>query len=180
MGSALPAREGHGGESMTIRVLVHIAAFFLPMLRGADLPVVMPLTQREFDALATRCAPGASVSTLRAIARVESAFNPLAVSINYPNKVGAELALGQRSVQLARQPRDLPEAIGWSRWLLSRGQTVSVGLMQVNSENFPALNLTLEQAFDPCTNVRIGWLLFSTKFEQARRVFGPGSTATRA
>lgn len=64
--------------------------------------------------------------------------------------------------------------------VLSRGQTVSVGLMQLNSENFLALNLSLEQAFEPCANVRIGWLLFSTKFEQARRVFGPGSTAMRA
>lgn len=116
MGSALPASEGYGGESMKIRAPVHIAAFFLPILCGADLPAVRLLTQREFDALATRCAPGAPVSTLRAIARVESAFNPLAVSINYPNKAGAGLGLGLKSVQLGRQPGDLTEAIRWSRW----------------------------------------------------------------
>jgi hypothetical protein len=35
LGSALPAPQGYGGESVT-HALVHIAAFFLPMLRCAD------------------------------------------------------------------------------------------------------------------------------------------------
>ena len=39
------------------------------------------------------------------------------------------------------------------RWLLKHGYTVSIGLMQVNIEVAPALNLQPKTLFEPCTNI---------------------------
>lgn len=61
-----------------MRVLASLALFF-PHL--AAQPASRPLTTAEFAAVAKSCTPDAPVSTLRAIAKVESAFNPLAISI---------------------------------------------------------------------------------------------------
>lgn len=148
---------------------------FLPALFAAD-----PLTPREFDGLAAKCAPTAPVPTLRAIARVESALYPLALSVNYPERAAAELRLGEGAVRLSRQPRSVEEALAWIRWLKSRRQTVSVGLMQINTEHLPALGVRIEQLFDPCTNIRTGWVILSSKLDQARRRFGNTATTIRA
>ena len=37
-----------------------------------------------------------------------------------------------------------------------RGDNVDMGLAQINSKNLPALGLTVEQVFDPCTNIAAG------------------------
>lgn len=133
------------------------------------LAVTLLLTPSEFDALANRCLPGIPVTTLRAIARVESAFYPLALSINYPQ---------QHSLALARQPANLYEALAWTKWLQARGLTVSIGLMQINSEHLATLRLTTEQAFDPCLNLQAGWLLFSSHYDRAAKTLGPGTQPT--
>jgi type IV secretion system protein VirB1 len=126
------------------------------------------LTPAEFAALTKRCIPGFPLNTVHAIARVESAFYPLALSVNYPDHAG---------VQLARQPANLREALAWTQWLHARGYTVSIGLMQVNSEHLKTLRLTAEQAFDPCLNLQAVWLIFSSHYERAAKTFGSSSPA---
>jgi type IV secretion system protein VirB1 len=39
---------------------------------------------------------------------------------------------------------------------VGRGESVDLGLAQINSKNLPALGLTVEQVFDPCTNIAAG------------------------
>ena len=114
------------------------------------------LPMATFNQLAARCAPNAAVDTLDAVALTESALHPYALSLNYPATVAAYNGLHNQEVYLTRQPATLPEAIHWTRWFHSRGYTVSIGLMQINSENAARYGVAVRQLFDPCTNVAIG------------------------
>jgi type IV secretion system protein VirB1 len=85
------------------------------------------------------CAPLVHADTARALVSVESAFNPWAIGV-----VGGVLV---------RQPRHRAEALATARALRSAGWNYSVGLGQINADNFARLGLTLESAFEPCTNL---------------------------
>jgi type IV secretion system protein VirB1 len=92
-----------------------------------------------FLALALACAPQVHADTARALVSVESAFNPWAIGV-----VGGELL---------RQPRHRAEALTTARALHAAGWNFSVGLGQINIGNFQRLGLTLDSAFEPCTNL---------------------------
>ena len=94
----------------------------------------------DFPALARDCAPLVHVSTAKALVDVESAFNPHAIGV-----VGGVLQ---------RQPRHRAEAVATAKQLLAGGWNFSVGLAQINVRNFGRLGLTVENAFEPCTNLR--------------------------
>jgi type IV secretion system protein VirB1 len=143
-------------------------------------PPLKPLSSAEFATLAKQCVPDAPPSTLRAITKVESAFHPLAISINYPEKASSALGLEEGSVALSRQPATLREAVQWTKWLYSRGLTVSVGLMQVNAEHLAGLGLSLEQAFEPCANLKAGWSILNARYRTAAAVLGKGQLALHA
>ena len=83
-------------------------------------------------------------------------FAPLRARFNYHATVAAYNGLHNQEVYLTRQPATLPEAIRWTRWFHNRGYTVSIGLMQINSENVAKYGVAVRQLFDPCTNVAIG------------------------
>ena len=136
-----------------------------------------PLAPSEFRALAQRCAPDVPVITLRAVARAESAFRPYALSLNYPKRTAAEQGLHGGGVFLARQPQTLDEARAWTRYLVNRGKTVSIGLLQINSEHAADFGLTPDQLFDPCTNMRVGARLLTAYYRQAAAVLGDGQQA---
>jgi Transglycosylase SLT domain len=59
----------------------------------------------------------------------------------------------------------------------SRGKTVSIGLLQINSEHAADFGLTWDQLFDPCTNMRIGAHLLTAYYRQAAAVLGDGQQA---
>jgi type IV secretion system protein VirB1 len=114
------------------------------------------LPMATFDELAAKCGPSAALDTLQAVALTESALHPFALSLNYPATVAAYNGLNNQEVYLSRQPETLAEAIRWTHWFHSHGYTVSIGLMQINSENAARFGVTVRQLFDPCTNVAIG------------------------
>ena len=136
-----------------------------------------PLAPSEFKALAQRCAVDVPVITLRAIARAESAFRPYALSLNYPKRTATEQGLHGGGMFLARQPRTLEEARAWAGYLVKRGKTVSIGLLQINSEHAADFGLTWDQLFDPCTNMRVGAHLLTAYYRQAAAVLGDGQQA---
>ena len=39
---------------------------------------------------------------------------------------------------------------------VGRGESVDMGLVQINSKNLPSLGLSVEHVFDPCTNIAAG------------------------
>lgn len=92
-----------------------------------------------FLALALACAPQVHTATARALVSAESAFNPWAIGV-----IGGVLA---------HQPRHRAEALATARALRTAGWNFSVGLGQINAGNFERLGLTLESAFEPCTNL---------------------------
>jgi type IV secretion system protein VirB1 len=109
-----------------------------------------------FNQIAAKCAPSAAVDTLLAVALTESGLHPYALSLNYPATVAAYNGLHNQEVYLTRQPTTLPEAMQWTRWFQSHGYTVSIGLMQISSENAASYGVTVRELFNPCTNVAIG------------------------
>ena len=136
-----------------------------------------PLAPNEFRALAQRCAADVPLITLRAIARAESAFRPYALSLNYPKRTAAEQGLHGGGMFLARQPRTLDEARAWTRYLVDRRKSVSIGLLQINSEHAADFGVTWDQLFDPCTNMRVGAHLLTAYYRQAAAVLGDGQQA---
>lgn len=95
-----------------------------------------------FLALAQQCAPTVAPQTMAAVVNVESGYNPYAIGV-----VGG---------RLARQPVSRDEAVATAKQLISDGWNFSVGVAQVNRYNLPKYSITYEQAFDACTNLRIG------------------------
>lgn len=77
------------------------------------------------------------------VVKVESSFNPYAIGV-----VGG---------RLARQPRNLPEALSTARMLEERGYNFSLGLAQVNRHNLARQGLdSYEKAFAICPNLQAG------------------------
>jgi len=97
------------------------------------------MSPASFLALTLACAPAVHVDTAQALVQIESGFNPWAIGV-----VGGALV---------RQPRRRAEALATARALQAQGWDFSVGLAQINERNFARLGLTLETAFEPCTNL---------------------------
>ena len=135
------------------------------------------LSVTSFETLAQSCAANVPASTLEAIARTESALHPYALSINRPHKLARSQGWNRGTITLERQPESLDEAIAWTKWLLAHGVTVSIGLLQVNSEHAKALHMTVEQLFEPCTNLWAGATLLATTYSATARAQGEGLSA---
>jgi type IV secretion system protein VirB1 len=125
------------------------------------------MTAPALGALFLVCAQNVAPATLFAIISAESANNPIAININGPFPV-------------KRQPRNVDEAVNLARSAINAGYTVDLGLMQVNSANLQKLELSLEQIFDPCTNIRAGAAILTDYYQVASRIHGEGQVALRA
>lgn len=101
-----------------------------------------PLSPNEFNALAKACAFGVSVEVLRSVASKESHFEPYALHDN-TRKVTRIAGNAKAAALLAEE------------WVAA-GDSVDVGLMQINAPNLAPLGLTLAQAFDPCSSLAAG------------------------
>ncbi|CAG9235722.1 Type IV secretion system protein virB1 [Paraburkholderia tropica] len=120
----------------------------------------------DFVTLAHQCAPTVDPTTLAAVVRTESAFNPYAIGV-----VGGHLV---------RQPRSLPEAVATAHSLESQGINFSMGLGQVNRTNLAKYGMTYETAFDPCLNLKAGGAILTDCYARAARMLGPGGPALKA
>ena len=108
-----------------------------------------------FLALALACAPQVHADTARALVSVESAFNPWAIGV-----VGGALV---------RQPRHRAEALATAKALQAAGWSFSIGLGQINVGNFERLGMTVESAFEPCTNLAAMQTVLAECFDRASR-----------
>jgi type IV secretion system protein VirB1 len=106
-----------------------------------------------FLVLAMACAPQVHADTAHALVRVESDFNPWAIGV-----VGGALL---------RQPRQRAEALATAQALQANGSNFSVGLGQINVSNFARLGLTLESAFEPCSNLAAMQSVLAECFDRA-------------
>ncbi len=117
--------------------------------------------------LMQQCAPQVAPATLRALVKVESGFNPLAININ-------------GGTRLARPAASPQEAVAWTSWLVERGYSVDVGLMQVNSANLRRLGVPIASAFDVCTNLRVGAGILAGQYQRSRKQGADGDAALYA
>ena len=113
-------------------------------------------SQSQMIVLLKSCAPHAALNTMLAVATTESDFHPYAISVNRPQQIARMVGLNNHAIELARQPNSKHEAVLWMRWLLQHRISVSVGLLQVSTENAAQFHLKPEQLFDPCTNIAVG------------------------
>jgi type IV secretion system protein VirB1 len=103
-----------------------------------------------FERLAQRCAPSVAPSTLAAIARTESRFNPLSL---HDNTLGVSAA-----------PNTVAEATSIAERWMAAGHSIDLGLMQINSANLGALGLTPEAAFDACRSLAAGAMILAADY----------------
>ena len=119
----------------------------------------------DFYEIARQCAPNVAVVTLRALADVESSFNPYAI--------------GVVRGRLLRQPRNLLEGISTVKQLQENKIRFSAGLIQINSENWPAYGLNHERVFNPCANMRAAQGILTSCYVRATKISDVPQVALR-
>jgi type IV secretion system protein VirB1 len=119
----------------------------------------------DFEATAAHCAPYVAVSTLRAIAKVESAGNPYAIGIVKGH--------------LVRQPRTLLEGISTVKALQARNIRFSAGLIQIYQGNWARYSLDHESVFNVCANMRAAQGILSDCYRRATKLGEPEQIALR-
>ncbi len=102
----------------------------------------LSLSSNDFNLLASTCAPQIANTTLLGVARTESGLDTWAL---HDNTTG--ISEKPASKQLA-----YADATAW----VKRGDSVDIGLMQINSANLLALGMTIESALNPCTSLAGG------------------------
>ena len=100
-----------------------------------------------------QCAPEVAPSTMAAIVSVESRGNPYAIGVNKGRQV--------------RQPTSATEAVVAAKRLLARGANIDLGLGQINSSNLKWLGLSVEAAFDPCSNLAAAARVLTGNYRRA-------------
>lgn len=109
-----------------------------------------PFSIAEFNSLSERCAPSVAVGTLEAVAMTESGLDPSAL---HDNTTGAK-DVGLSPSRIAQ------DAAQW----VGHGDSVDIGLIQINSMNLSALNLTIQAALDPCTSLAAGAAILNAAY----------------
>ena len=117
-------------------------------------------------ALIQHCTPDIHPAIANAIVKTESSFNPYAIGVN-------------RGTRLARQPTSYAQAVSIAKELLKSGANIDLGLGQINSSNLNWLRLSVEQAFDPCSNLKAMQFVYLTCLSKAGRQ-GSGTAMQRA
>ena len=112
-------------------------------------------------------APSVAPETIAAIVQVESGGNKYAIGINGP-------------VKKRIRPKSVKEAAAEARYWISKGYSVDLGLMQINSRNLRGLAITIEDAFDPVANIQAGAKILLRGYRGAIRRYGPGQNALKA
>lgn len=111
-----------------------------------------PLGAARFASLAAACAPGVAVDVLRAVAAKESGFDPLALHDN--------------TRKITRMAVDAKAGAVLAQSWIAAGDSVDVGLMQINAPNLPRLGLTVAQALDPCLSLAAGAAVLRDAYRQ--------------
>lgn len=112
------------------------------------------------------CAPFVSNNTMMAVIHHESRGNPWALGVN--------------GSQRFKRPESYLDAVIESKRLIANGASIDMGLMQINSRTMVSLGLTVEQTFDPCTNIYAGGVVLTRNYVQASKSYGESQAALQA
>lgn len=103
-----------------------------------------------------QCAVGVDSRLFASLVRQESNFNPYAIGLD-------------GKAVLKAQPRSYEEAARTADNLVREGKGFSVGLGQIHVSNVARYGLTWQQAFDPCTNLRVASVILRSFHIQAMK-----------
>jgi len=117
------------------------------------------------DLLIEQCAPDIAPSTMRAIIKVESGGDPWAIGNNTLHK------------KVKPSPKTKDEAVTTAKYYLSLGHSLDLGLAQINSANLGKLGLSVDDVFDPCTNLTASSNILKGFYTQAKSKYGHGRKA---
>lgn len=99
------------------------------------------------------CGPWVHPDTIAAVVAVESGGLPLAIGTHHGAIFPHTRAQATRALGAA----------------LRTESSVDIGLMQINSQWLPKLNLRADALLDPCVNVRVGAAILARNFVAASR-----------
>jgi type IV secretion system protein VirB1 len=108
-----------------------------------------------FPALLERCAPGAAAKPLMEIVRQASAFEPLLITIDARKPITIQATSLEEGVQLATEASVI-------------GQTVRIGLAQLDSEERKEAGLTISASLDACKHIAGIHALYQARLDAAR------------
>ena len=116
--------------------------------------------------LLSACAPQVAPETGLRLVQHESRGNPYAIGVNGPYVVRPQPVTATQAVATAKLLLGLPGV-----------RSIDMGLGMINSSHLPRLRLSLEQVFEPCTNLQVMQSVLLPSYERAVRVHGPGQQA---
>jgi type IV secretion system protein VirB1 len=99
------------------------------------------------------CAPAVDPVTMAAVVKQESGGRPWVVNNNTTRK----------SATFESKAAAVAAAVA----AVGRGESVDLGLVQIHSKNLPALGLSVEQVFDPCTNIAAGANILAAGYQRS-------------
>lgn len=112
------------------------------------------------------CSPNVHLPVAQAIIKTESNFNQFAIGVNAKGRA-------------IKQPTSYQEAVNTAKRLISQGLNIDMGYAQINSANLKWLGLSIEQVFDPCSNLKAMQTVYLTCYDRAGTT-GLGTRMQRA
>ncbi|WP_174278243.1 lytic transglycosylase domain-containing protein [Sphingomonas bacterium] len=106
--------------------------------------------------LARQCAPEIATEAVVPLVVTESGGDSLQINVNKGPRVRAGSVAAAAAIV---------------RRYMAAGYTVDVGLAQINSANLARLGVTVEQAFEPCTNMRLASTVLQQGYGLASRYY---------
>lgn len=144
---------------------------------AANAQVVVQGVDPQLSALLARCAPTVHPETMAAVISAESRGHQFAIADAGP----LSLPWSQRKAMVrSLYPGSVQEAVTIAQDLIAKGHTVSLGVSQVNDRNLKGMGVTIQDMFDPCTNVAVGGKILTDFYERAVKKFGEGPGALQA
>jgi type IV secretion system protein VirB1 len=104
------------------------------------------------------CAPAVDPVTMAAVVKQESAGHPWVINNNTTKK--------------SSNFRTRAEAVAAASSAIQQGDSVDMGLAQINSQNLPALGLSVDQVFDPCINLAAAAQILSAAYTKSGSLVG--------
>jgi type IV secretion system protein VirB1 len=117
--------------------------------------------------LIAACAPAIHPDTAMSIVQHESGGYQYAIGIN-----------GQ--AKLTHKAQTKAQAVALATALIEGGGSIDLGYAQINSKNLARLQISIEQAFDACTNLSAMQSILLADYHRAASQYGYGQTALKA
>lgn len=109
--------------------------------------------------LVSLCAPQVHSETMLRVITHESGANSNAIGINGGLKVSPP-------------PATKPQATAMAKMLINAGYNIDMGLMQINVFTARRLGLSVDQLFDPCSNVKAGAQVLTENYARTVAKYG--------